>query len=118
MGTGSSLDEKKLKSEKLSGEIIVHEFEVPKARRFKFIPKAPYPVVENNPDRYLNTSQIALTGMTENPMSNQSDEPSTVPAEGVKTEIGATPKKRKKKSKEIETPSRKKVKKSTSIKTE
>merc|ERR1712183_996464 len=106
MGTGSSLDEKKLKSEKLSGEIIVHEFEVPKARRFKFIPKASYPVVENNPDR----SQIALTGMTENPMRNQPDEPSSVLAEGMKTEIGATPKKRKKKSKEIEPPSRKKVK--------
>ena len=49
--------------------------------------------------------------MTERPMvSNETEE-------GVKNEIGATPKKRKKKVKDIETPSRKKVKK-TSVKTE
>ena len=56
-------------------------------------------------------SQIALTGITERPMvSNETEE-------GIKNEIGATPKKRKKKVKDIETPSRKKVKK-TSVKTE
>ena len=49
--------------------------------------------------------------MTTKPMA--SDDPD----EGVKNEIDATPKKRKKKTKDIETPSRKKVKK-TSVKTE
>ena len=49
--------------------------------------------------------------MTEKPMASND------PEEGVKSEIGATPKKRKKKTKDIETPSRKKVKK-TSVKTE
>merc|ERR1712131_382165 len=99
--TGSKVSAKKLKAEKLNGEIVVHDFEVPGVRRFKFIPKVPYPIVEDNPDR----SQIALTGITERPMvSNETEE-------GVKNEIGATPKKRKKKVKDIETPSRKKSQK-------
>ena len=60
----------------------------------------------------LFRSQIALTGMTAKPMASSNDSD-----EGVKHEIDATPKKRRKKTKDIETPSRKKVKK-TSVKTE
>ena len=61
---------------------------------------------------FLFRSQIALTGMTAKPMASSNDS-----EEGVKHEIDATPKKRRKKTKDIETPSRKKVKK-TSVKTE
>ena len=50
--------------------------------------------------------------MTAKPMTTSIDSD-----EGVKNEIDATPKKRKKKTKDIETPRRKKVKK-TSVKTE
>ena len=50
--------------------------------------------------------------MTAKPMASSNDS-----EEGVKHEIDATPKKRRKKTKDIETPSRKKVKK-TSVKTE
>ena len=53
MLTESNVAAKKLKAEKLKGEIIVHDFEVPGVRRFKFIPKTPYPIVEDNPDRLL-----------------------------------------------------------------
>ena len=61
---------------------------------------------------FLFRSQIALTGMTLKPMASSNDS-----EEGVKHEIDATPKKRRKKTKDIETPSRKKVKK-TSVKVE
>ena len=50
--------------------------------------------------------------MTAKPMTTSIDSD-----EGVKNEIDATPKKRRKKTKDIETPKRKKVKK-TSVKTE
>ena len=53
MLTESNIAAKKLKAEKLKGEIIVHDFEVPGVRRFKFIPKTPYPIVEDNPDRFI-----------------------------------------------------------------
>ena len=52
--TESNVAAKKLKAEKLKGEIVVHDFEVPGVRRFKFIPKTPYPIVEDNPDRFIN----------------------------------------------------------------
>lgn len=61
MLTGSNLAAKKLKAEKLNGEIVVHEFEVPGVRRFKFIPKTPYPIVEDNPDRFVSGPGIPFS---------------------------------------------------------